>query len=346
MDTPRAYLALGLAAGLLGAGAGCSTVSSRIEANPTDFAQLTPNQQVMVRSGRVELGYGAAAAHLALGDPEYISYGSADLAETRVVRSYGDFMIPAPDLPTQLNVWHYRDRSLKRRVEGDGFTVSFNGAGRVGVFEREVPVGFALGTEGAPVIPAKASRLASGRAPEVPLGFDRGQVQGTLGAPDRATLRTDAMGSQLVWHYENIQWQRAADRTTVQDRVTVGFGVDGRVTSVEREVPRNFLLGRQLAAPAPLAGSSRPISGDQVALGFDPGRAERVMGKPDWVTLRTDSAGQTLVWHYEAARRYDTRTALPIPDDPIILVRYGVELAFDESGQVARISETVGERAD
>jgi outer membrane protein assembly factor BamE (lipoprotein component of BamABCDE complex) len=66
---------------------GCSTPESRIARNPEVFAQLTPQQQLLVKAGQVGVGFDMAAVKLALGDPDRIT-----------VRT---------DSRGQMQTWHY-----------------------------------------------------------------------------------------------------------------------------------------------------------------------------------------------------------------------------------------------
>jgi hypothetical protein len=60
-----------LAAGLA-ALAGCSTPESLINANPAVFARLTPEQQQLIKEGKVAIGFDQAMVKLALGDPDRV----------------------------------------------------------------------------------------------------------------------------------------------------------------------------------------------------------------------------------------------------------------------------------
>src|SRR5579863_7228691 len=111
------YFYPALALFLLGTETACSTVNSRIDANHAVFDQLPPDQKAVVRSGKVGVGYGAAAVSLAYGEPRYVTYESEPLEETNVVHSLGDFMIPASNLTKKIDVWHYQGPSLKRIVD-------------------------------------------------------------------------------------------------------------------------------------------------------------------------------------------------------------------------------------
>ena len=66
---PIVMIALMATAGLTA----CSTTATRIRANPELFAQLTPDQQALVKNGRVGLGFSMDAVKLALGDPDRVT---------------------------------------------------------------------------------------------------------------------------------------------------------------------------------------------------------------------------------------------------------------------------------
>jgi hypothetical protein len=52
--------------------AGCSTPETRIRANPEAFNRLTPEEQNLIREGRVGIGFNAEMVRLAVGDPDRI----------------------------------------------------------------------------------------------------------------------------------------------------------------------------------------------------------------------------------------------------------------------------------
>ena len=54
---------------------GCSTVSSRIEANPAVFSQLSPQQQALVSEGKISGGMSQQAVYIAWGQPQAKSFG-------------------------------------------------------------------------------------------------------------------------------------------------------------------------------------------------------------------------------------------------------------------------------
>jgi outer membrane protein assembly factor BamE (lipoprotein component of BamABCDE complex) len=67
--------------------AGCDTPDSRIRHSPDSFARLNPDQQALVKAGRIAPGFDMDAVKLALGDPDRI-----------VVHT---------DASGQHEVWHY-----------------------------------------------------------------------------------------------------------------------------------------------------------------------------------------------------------------------------------------------
>lgn len=69
MKTTRIFsiLSLVLCAALL---AGCSTPDSRIKHSPDTFARLNPDQQALVKAGRIAVGFDMDTVRLALGDPD------------------------------------------------------------------------------------------------------------------------------------------------------------------------------------------------------------------------------------------------------------------------------------
>jgi hypothetical protein len=49
---------------------GCATPENRISKNPEIFARLTPEQQQLIKEGKVGIGFDPAMVKLALGDPD------------------------------------------------------------------------------------------------------------------------------------------------------------------------------------------------------------------------------------------------------------------------------------
>jgi len=67
--------------------AGCSTPQSRINDNPAVFARLTPEQQQLIKEGKVAIGFDMAMVKLALGDPDRIRERT-DASGTSEIWSY------------------------------------------------------------------------------------------------------------------------------------------------------------------------------------------------------------------------------------------------------------------
>jgi len=86
MKNPRLCVLFAAAAGIFWL-AGCTTPEARINAQPQEFAKLTPAQQALVKSGQVGLGFSMDAVKLALGDPDHIT-----------IRT---------DASGQVQIWHY-----------------------------------------------------------------------------------------------------------------------------------------------------------------------------------------------------------------------------------------------
>jgi len=61
------WFLLVLAVGLL---AGCASPETRIKKNPELFDKLTPEQQALIKAGKVEVGFDADMVRLAVGEPD------------------------------------------------------------------------------------------------------------------------------------------------------------------------------------------------------------------------------------------------------------------------------------
>jgi outer membrane protein assembly factor BamE (lipoprotein component of BamABCDE complex) len=61
--------AVAACAALLG---GCNTPESRINESPQVFARLNPDQQALVKAGRIAVGFDMDSVKLALGDPDRV----------------------------------------------------------------------------------------------------------------------------------------------------------------------------------------------------------------------------------------------------------------------------------
>lgn len=68
MKTLVAFLALAV----LTVFSGCATPESRIRDNPELFAKLTPQEQQMIREGKVGIGFSPEMVRLAVGDPDKV----------------------------------------------------------------------------------------------------------------------------------------------------------------------------------------------------------------------------------------------------------------------------------
>jgi len=134
MKTTLALLAL--VAGLV-VMVGCSTPESRIAKQPELFSRLTPEQQQMIREGRVGIGFDMEMVRLALGDPDrvrertdangrseiwnYVDYETYDgvfLYRGWYHRGWG-----APFYPYYLDAPARRERSRERIVFREGHVV-------------------------------------------------------------------------------------------------------------------------------------------------------------------------------------------------------------------------------
>jgi hypothetical protein len=117
---------------------GCSTPASRIAKQPEVFNRLTPEQQQMIREGRVGIGFDQEMVKLALGDPDrvreridasgrseiwsYITYEGSDgvlLYRGWYHRGWG-----GPYYPYYMNVPGRRERSHDEVVFREGRVVS------------------------------------------------------------------------------------------------------------------------------------------------------------------------------------------------------------------------------
>lgn len=73
-----------MAVGLL---AGCATPDARIKRSPEVFARLSPEQQALVKEGKVGIGFDADAVRLAVGEPDR-RWTRTDASGTSEVWSY------------------------------------------------------------------------------------------------------------------------------------------------------------------------------------------------------------------------------------------------------------------
>ncbi len=67
--------------------AGCASPEARINRAPESFARLSPEQQALVKQGRVGIGFDGDAVQLAVGKPDRI-WSRTDASGTSEVWSY------------------------------------------------------------------------------------------------------------------------------------------------------------------------------------------------------------------------------------------------------------------
>lgn len=141
----RAALLATLAAALFLA-AGCSTPASRIRKNPELFAQLSPDQQEMIRRGQVAIGFNAEMVRLALGEPDRLTTRT-DQDSTSEIWSYITYDSPT-GAPLYRGWYHHYYMwgdpmypyylSVPARRERERFRVVFRN-GHVTQLEHETP---------------------------------------------------------------------------------------------------------------------------------------------------------------------------------------------------------------
>src|SRR5262245_45566136 len=73
--------------------AGCSTPESRIRQNPQLFAQLTPEDQELIRKGKVAVGFTGEMVRLALGEPDRFTTRESE-AGSREIWHYVTYEMP------------------------------------------------------------------------------------------------------------------------------------------------------------------------------------------------------------------------------------------------------------
>ncbi|HWL14195.1 MAG TPA: hypothetical protein VNR00_01240 [Opitutus sp.] len=117
---------------------GCSTPETRIAKQPELFNRLTPEQQQMIREGRIGMGFDQDMVKLALGDPDrvreridssgrseiwmYITYETMDGA--LLYRGWYHRGWGSPYYPYYLTVDGRRERTRDEVVFRDGRVVS------------------------------------------------------------------------------------------------------------------------------------------------------------------------------------------------------------------------------
>jgi hypothetical protein len=137
---PFFYWTLGvLMAALL---SGCATPETRIKREPEMFARLSPEQQALVKEGKVGVGFDADAVRLAVGEPDR-KWTRTDASGTREVWSYTTW---ENDLGQPLFRGWYHSRAdvgsfyylnYPGRREREYFKVVFGVDGKVTAIEEE-----------------------------------------------------------------------------------------------------------------------------------------------------------------------------------------------------------------
>lgn len=103
MKMPLTLLCVGLLAGC------ASTPQSRIEKASEFFANLPSEQQALVRSGEVGLGFDEATARLALGDPDRTIEQETSEGRSQLWLYYQTIQNPAPGFcPAYYGGLHHR----------------------------------------------------------------------------------------------------------------------------------------------------------------------------------------------------------------------------------------------
>ncbi|HWA86404.1 MAG TPA: hypothetical protein VG710_09295 [Opitutus sp.] len=124
--------------GVLAFMAGCSTPETRIAKEPALFSRLPPEQQQMIREGRVGVGFDMDMVRLALGDPDHVRE-RIDQSGKSEIWSYVEYEADdgvllyrgwwhrgwgGPFYPYYMNVPGRRERSRERVVFREGRVVS------------------------------------------------------------------------------------------------------------------------------------------------------------------------------------------------------------------------------
>jgi outer membrane protein assembly factor BamE (lipoprotein component of BamABCDE complex) len=126
--------------------AGCATPATRIRQNPEQFATYTPEQQDLIKQGKVAIGFDMDAVRLALGAPDrvrtretndgvsqiwsYVTYETTDGLPLYRGWYHRYYMWGDPIYP-----WY---AGYPARREREHFRVIFDRTGRVSTIEQEV----------------------------------------------------------------------------------------------------------------------------------------------------------------------------------------------------------------
>ncbi|HEY8932183.1 MAG TPA: hypothetical protein VIM44_02600 [Rariglobus sp.] len=128
---------------LTGLLAGCATPDKRISRSPEVFARLSPEQQALVKQGKVAVGFEADAVLLAVGSPDR-KWTRTDEAGTREVWSYttwendrGEALYRGWYHGADGSPFYYLNSPSRR--EHEYIKVIFGSDGKVAAIEEELP---------------------------------------------------------------------------------------------------------------------------------------------------------------------------------------------------------------
>jgi hypothetical protein len=122
---------------------GCASPDARIKRSPEVFARLSPEQQALVKEGKVAIGFDADAVRLAVGNPDRI-WTRTDAEGTRELWSYTTW---ETDLGQPLyRGWYHMNSGLyplyyddyPGRREHEYFKVVFGPDGKVTAIEQDL----------------------------------------------------------------------------------------------------------------------------------------------------------------------------------------------------------------
>ncbi|MFT3782371.1 MAG: hypothetical protein QM790_10180 [Nibricoccus sp.] len=124
--------------------AGCSTPESRIDENKELFSKLAPNEQQLIREGKIAVGFTPEMVKLAMGDPDKI-YTRTDANGVSEAWSYTTYETESGVLLYRgyyHRYWHdpfyypYYYMSYPSRRDREYLKIIFSG-GRVSVIEQQ-----------------------------------------------------------------------------------------------------------------------------------------------------------------------------------------------------------------
>lgn len=124
--------------------AGCASPDARIKRSPEVFARLSPEQQALVKEGRVGIGFDADAVRLAVGAPDRV-WTRTDAKGTSEVWSYTSWESDVGQ-PLYRGWYHMNYAGLyplyypdyAGRREREYFKVVFGPDGKVTAVEQDV----------------------------------------------------------------------------------------------------------------------------------------------------------------------------------------------------------------